>query len=98
MQPLILLGGLIRVPMYGYYWVHTSAQIDLIAIDTPVVVYNHKKNGEVKHTKKEMNSIMEKWRSKRRKMGKDDDFSVGTKLDLNNFLRTGADALKNTKN
>lgn len=97
MNPLVCLGGLIKVPMYGYYWVHTSAQIDLIAIDAPVVVYNNKKDGEAKHTKKEMDGIMAKWAEKRKKMGKDSDFSVGTKLDLNDFLRTGMDALKNTK-
>ena len=98
MQPLILFGGLIKVPMYGYYWIHTSAQIDLIAIDAPIVVYNRKKDGEVKHTKKEMDDIMAKWESKRKKEGKGTDFSVGTKLNLNDFLRTGMDALKNTKN
>ena len=97
MQPLILLGGAIKVPMYGYYWIHTSAQIDLMAIDVPVVVYRKTKDGEVKHTKKEMDNVMAKWEAKRKKMGKDTDFSVGTKLDMNEFLRTGMDALKNTK-
>lgn len=97
MRPLVLFGGLIRVPMFGYYWIHTSAQIDLIAIDAPLVVYNRKKDGEVKHTKKEMNDIMAKWAEKRKKQGKNSDFSVGTKLNLNEFLRTGMDALKNTK-
>lgn len=97
MNPLLLFGGLVKVPMYGYYWVHTSAQIDLIAIDAPIVVYNRKKDGEAKHTKKEMEDVMAKWEAKRKKLGKDTDFSVGTKLDLNEFLRTGMDALKNTK-
>lgn len=97
MQPLILVGGLVKIPMYGYYWVHTSAQVDLMAIDTPIVVYNRKKDGEVKHTKKEMDDVMAKWEAKRKKQGKSADFSVGTKLNLNDFLRTGMDALKNTK-
>lgn len=97
MQPLVYLGGLIRVPMYGYYWVHTSAQVELIAIDAPLVVYNRKKDGDVKHTKKEMDDIMAKWEAKRKSMGKGTDFSVGTKLNMNDFLRTGMDALKNTK-
>ena len=97
MQPLVLLGGLIRVPMYGYYWVHSSAQIDLIAIDAPMVVYDRKKDGEVKHTRKEMNDVMAKWRAKREAKGKSDDFSVGTKLNLHDFLRTGMDAFNNTK-
>lgn len=97
MQPLVLLGGLIRVPMYGYYWVHSSAQIDLIAIDAPMVVYDRKKDGEAKHTRKEMNDVMAKWKAKREAQGKSDDFSVGTKLNLNDFLRTGMDAFNNTK-
>lgn len=97
MKPLVLFGGLVRVQMYGYYWVHSSAQIDLIAIDAPLVAYNHKKDGEVNHTKKDMDNIMAKWTEKRKKQGKDSDFSVGTKLNLNEFLRTGIDALNNTK-
>lgn len=97
MHPLLLMGGLVKVPMYGYYWVHTSAQIDLMAIDVPVVNYKRSNDGEVKHTKKEMDNVMAKWEAKRKKMGKSADFSVGTKLDLNEFLRTGMDALKNTK-
>lgn len=97
MQPLVLLGGLVRVPMFGYYWVHTAAQVDLMAIDAPIVVYNRKKDGEVKHTKKEMDDVMAKWEAKRKKQGKSADFSVGTKLNLNDFLRTGMDALKNAK-
>lgn len=95
MQPLILFGGLIRIPMFGYYWVHTSAQIDLLAIDIPVV--NYKKEKEQKgHTKKEMDDIMAKWKAKRIAQGKSTDFKSDGKTKLNDFLRTGMDAF-NTK-
>lgn len=97
MQPLVLFGGLVRVPMYGYYWIHTSAQIDLIAIDAPIVVYNRRKDGEAKHTRKEMADVMAKWEAKRKAQGKAADFKAGEKVNLNDFLRTGMDAFKNTK-
>jgi hypothetical protein len=96
MQPLVLFGGLFRVPMFGYYWVHTSAQIDLLAIDVPVVVYKKDKK-DVKHSKKEMDSLMAKWEAKRKAQGKSSDFKSGEKANLNDFLRTGMDAFKNTK-
>lgn len=97
MHPLILMGGLVKVPMYGYYWVHTSAQIDLMAIDVPIVNYKRSKDGEVKHTKKEMDNVMSKWEAKRKAKGLSTDFKVGEKVNLNDFLRTGMDAFKNTK-
>ena len=96
MQPLVLLGGLVRVRMWGYYWVHSSAQIDLMAIDVPVVVYKKDKGDKPKHTKKEMDDIMAKWEAKRKAQGKSTDFKAGEKTSLNDFLRTGMDAF-NTK-
>lgn len=97
MKPLVLLGGLVRIPMFGYYWVHSSAQIDLMAIDVPVVDYRRKKDGEAKHTKKEMDDVMAKWAAKRKAKGLGTDFKTGEKVNLNEFLRTGMDAFKNTK-
>ena len=97
MQPLLLFGGLMRIPMYGYYWVHTSVQVDLMAIDTPMVVYDRKKDNKANHTRKEMDDVMAKWKAKREAQGKSDDFSVGKKINLNDFLRTGMDAFNNTK-
>lgn len=96
MQPLLLFGGAIKIPMYGYYWVHSAAQIELLAIDVPVILYNKEKNKD-SHTKEEMNDLMAKWESKRKKQGKDIDFKAGEKTSLNDFLRTGMDAFKNTK-
>lgn len=47
MQPLILFGGLICIPMYGYNWVMTIAQLELIGNDKPLSLFkrNKQKNG-----------------------------------------------------
>lgn len=97
MQPLLLFGGLVRVPMYGYYWVHSSVQIDLMAIDTPMVSYNRKKDNGGNHTKKEMDDMLAKWEAKRKAQGKSTSFKVEEKVNMNDFLRTGMDAFNNTK-
>lgn len=36
--------GLINIPMWGYYDAYTSAQIELMAADSPITVYNDKGN------------------------------------------------------
>lgn len=50
MQPLLLLGGIICVPMYGYNWVMTLAQLELIGNDKPLSLLkrNDKKDGKSK--------------------------------------------------
>lgn len=50
MQPLLLLGGLICVPMYGYNWVMTLAQLELIGHDKPLSLLkrSNKKDGKPK--------------------------------------------------
>src|SRR5699024_5495032 len=50
MRPLLLLGGLICVPMYGYNWVMTLAQLELIGNDKPLSLLkrNNKKDGKPK--------------------------------------------------
>lgn len=35
--------GLVQIPMYDYYNTFTSAQIELLASDTPIIVYKHEK-------------------------------------------------------
>lgn len=37
------LFGLLEVPMWGYMWGYTSAQIELVTADSPVVTYPGKK-------------------------------------------------------
>lgn len=76
-------------------WVISNAHLELLISDQPIVVYKKSKDAEKKHTKKEMDDVMAKWEAKRKKQGKDADFTVGKKLDLNEFLRTGMDAFKN---
>lgn len=44
MQPLLLLGGMICVPMYGYNWVMTLAQLELIGNDKPLSLFKRDKN------------------------------------------------------
>mgnify|MGYP000113932552 FL=1 len=49
-HPLNLFFGIWVVPMWGYYWVHTAAQIELGLIDCPIIVYERgkkRKGGKV---------------------------------------------------
>lgn len=41
-EPLILFFGLWRIPMWGYYWQYTLAQIELLSVDGPLISYNRK--------------------------------------------------------
>lgn len=75
-------------------WVLTNAQLELLICDQPLIVYKKSKDA-AKHTKKEMNEVMRKWEEKRRQQGKSTDFTTGSKVNLNDFLRTGMDAFKN---
>ena len=45
-HPLNLFFGIWVVPMWGYYWVHTAAQIELGLIDCPIIVYERGKETE----------------------------------------------------
>ena len=38
-MPRYFFFGLVRIPMYEYYWGHTAAQIQLIDIDQPITLY-----------------------------------------------------------
>ena len=76
-------------------WVISNAQLELLICDQPLIVYDKAKNGEAKHTKREMEDAMKKWEEKRRLQGKSLDFTAGTKANLNDFMRTGMDAFKN---
>lgn len=79
-SPLILFGGLIKIPMFSYYWVMTSAQLELMACDQPIVIYNVK---EKKHSKKEMEELTRRWQKK-----KNMEESRGEHFDIKNFLNT----------
>ena len=89
-MPRYFLFGLVRVQMYEYYWGHTAAQIDLIDIDQPMIVYarqdkNHGlKPGDkgYKPDKKKLDAAVERWKKRKAEREK-----RGFKLDT--FLRTG---------
>lgn len=89
-MPRYFLFGLVRVQMYEYYWGHTAAQIDLIDIDQPMIVYarqdkNHGlKPGDkgYKPDKKKLDAAVERWKKRKAEREK-----RGFKLDK--FLRTG---------
>ena len=67
--------------MWGYRQVLTMAQVELLACDTPIVVYKRDTKGR-KHTKKEMDELTRRWKEKNQKCD-------GQRFSLNDFLRTG---------
>lgn len=70
MKPLLLLGGLICEPMYGYNWVMTLAQLELIGNDKPLTFLKKdstKKKGKNEFSKPNASKIEEaanRWKAK----------------------------------
>ena len=97
-MPRDFLFGMIRVPMWDYYWGLTAAQVELLTIDQPIVVYkadkdNDKpwKNGTA--TEGYAKSQYQKWLEKKKKReaeGKDlgKMFQNGRKIDFDKLLGT----------
>lgn len=87
---------MICVKAYNYWWGYTSAQIDLMVADSPIIVYNKDKKkdkyGTKKHTKREMDELVAKWNSL-----KTEREERGEKLDLNSFLGKGNNATAKKK-
>ena len=89
-MPRYFLFGLVRVQMYEWYWGHTAAQIQLIDIDQPIIVYKrHNPNSGLKPgdkgykpNKKKLDAAVERWQKRKAEREK-----RGFKLDQ--FLRTG---------
>lgn len=86
MQPLLLFGGLICEPMYGYNWVMTLAQLELIGNDKPLTFLKKdstNKKGKSEFTKPDASKIKEaanKWKEK---------YDNGDKkLNLGKFINT----------
>lgn len=77
-------------------WGISNAHLELLICDQPLISYKKNKSEKGNHTKKEMDNIMEQWKAKREAQGKSCDFRTGIKMNLNDFLRTGADAFNNT--
>lgn len=89
-MPRYMLFGLVRIQMYEFYWGHTAAQIDLIRIDAPMVVYKALKDkpkpGEKGYTKTAAQAARDYERWKKRK---EEEKQKGIVIDLNTFLSTG---------
>ena len=89
-MPRYFFFGLVRVPMYEYYWGHTAAQIQLIDIDQPITLYKKSDPNEGlkpgdkgwKPNAKKLKKTVEDWKKRKAEREK-----RGFKLDT--FLRTG---------
>lgn len=69
---------------YDYWWGYTSAQIDLMIADQPLVVYPKDKGEKKAPTRKTMDDFADKWMAK--KQGKT---LSGQKISLDEYLRNG---------
>ena len=99
-MPRYFLFGFIEVPMWDYYWGLTAAQVELLAIDQPIVVYKADKDKEKPWkdgtvSENYANRQYLKWleRKKQRELeGKSIDFektfSAGKKVDMGTFLNS----------
>ena len=99
-MPRDYLFGLIRVPMWDYYWGLTAAQVELLTIDQPMVVYKKEKkdapwkDGKVSedYADKQYRMWLER-KKQRERDGKKIDFGKtfgnAKKVDMKTFLETG---------
>ena len=77
------LFGLVRIPMYEWYWGYTQAQIELASADAPFVAYEAKpkpKPGEpgFKSDPEKMKRDYERWKARQSKRKiKPEDFIGG---------------------
>ena len=78
----MLFWGLITIPNWFGDCVLTNAQYELLTIDQPLILYNHKEGTE-KHSAKEMEELAIRWQEKRK----------GQKVNFNDFLRKGIDTI-----
>lgn len=73
-------------------WGISNAKYELLVCDSPLIVYDHKKdNGgrDKTPTKKDMDDLVRKWEAK-----KAEDETKGIKVSLNDFINNGVEALK----
>lgn len=72
------------IAAYDYWWGYSSAQIDLMVADQPLVVYpkTKKESGPKKHTLKEMDDLYDRWMEKKKNEGS----LVGKKISLADYL------------
>ena len=53
------------IAAYDYWWGYSSAQIDLMTIDQPLVVYPKDESKPVERSKKNMDDMYERWAAKK---------------------------------
>jgi len=96
-MPRYFLLGMYEVPMWDYYWGLTAAQVEILTIDQPIVVYKADKDNDKPWKKGTVsegyaNKQYQKWLEKKKKReadGKDLDFRTGRKVDFGHFIATG---------
>ena len=100
-MPRYFLFGTIEVPMWDYYWGLTAAQVEILTIDQPIVVYKADKDkakpwkdGSV--SGEYANKAYLKWlegKKRRVREGRKIDFAKtfgsGTKVDFGEYMKTG---------
>lgn len=74
-MPRDFLFGMLRVPMWDYYWGLTAAQVELLTIDQPIIVYKAEKDNmpwkDGKATEDYANKQLQKWLEKKRQREKE---------------------------
>lgn len=66
------------VRAYDYWWGYTNAQIELMAVDVPVIVY---KDNKPKHSKSELEDLTRRWKAK-----KEREQGEGKSISLKDFV------------
>ena len=72
------------IKAYDYWWGYSAAQIELMAVDQPLIVHPRDKNKPKPHSKKEMERIAEEWAKRK----ENEESLVGKKINLNDFLNS----------
>jgi hypothetical protein len=83
--------------MWDYYWGLTAAQVELLTIDQPIVVYKADKDNDKPWKKGTVSGSYaknqyQKWLEKKKKReaeGKKLDFQQGRRIDFQHFVDTG---------
>ena len=91
--------GLIRIPMWDYYWGLTSAQVEILTMDQPIVVYKADKDNDKPWTKGTVsesyaNKQYQKWLEKKKKREESGAPDIGKalqgrKINFGHYLETG---------
>lgn len=86
-RPLVLFGGLVNIPMWGYYNAYTAAQVDIIVSDAPFVSYRREKGKKAKGEFRKARALevfdaIDKWEANRDKRDKDGR----VKLDIGKYI------------